>query len=1129
MDSILNRLARVSSVGALPLSLQALVIAAIFREKRRSVLWIVEHAEEMYQAQENLAAFLNDELVHLYQNLDVRPYQDDSPSREIAARRISLLHRLISGAPGIFIAPFDSLLFPVMPPGDLAGSVIGLAPDMEIDRDDLAARLVRMGYTRETLIDEMGQFSVRGSVVDVFSPGMDEPARIDLFGDTVTSIRSFRLATQRSGRELDRITVLPAGEVLLDMPHVKNARPWLRRMKGASLDELISDLEQGITPPGIESYLPLFYEKPASVFDYLPAGALIAGPDAFTLEAWYEKVFGSYSHAYGKLGDRQGRHLPPDEVLVRKPRVIEAAGKAPERISTSLEDGGASIRHAATGLSSQSGHASDALLEAAASWKEQGMDVFVFAGNEMLMERLAYALTSRQLAPAQEPGGTLLTRSPWGGRVFLAPGSLSSGFVLPDLGVAVISADEVLGARRRRRKASAPGAPLLNPFTQLNVGDAVVHQEKGIGIFKGMVRLELDGFKSDFVLLEYLGGDKLYVPVYKLSLLQRYIGDTDAFFVDRLGGTRWTKAKARARESVAKLANELLGVYARRESSVGFSYDTSGAVMEEFEETFSYEETDDQLKAIEDVYSDMASTQPMDRLICGDVGYGKTEVALRAAYAAVMSGKQVAVLVPTTLLARQHFSTFRQRLSSWPIRVEAISGFSTSARNAEVLKDLEKGRVDVIIGTHALLSDKVRFRDLGMLIVDEEHRFGVKDKEKIKARRAEIDILTLTATPIPRTLNMAISGVRDLSIIETPPADRKSIETAVSRFDEEEMQQAITRELMRGGQVFFVHNQVSTIETMARRIRDLVPLARVGVAHGQMSRPQLEKVMAAFLDRTINVLVTSAIISSGIDIPSANTIVINRADKFGLADLYQLRGRVGRSKTRGYALLLTPAAGEITKDARKRLAAIKEYESLGAGFQMAMRDMEIRGVGDILGHAQWGHVTAIGFELYQQMLKEAVERLQGREPVQEIDPEIHIGLDAYIPEDYCPDSHLRLGLYKRLFSADTRELPDILSEVTDLYGKPPEAFRELVAIAEIRDRLKKMRIKKLERQNNRLRLHLGRDSMINLDALIGIVTGKEGRLSPQGIAEIPTGAEHVSHEIRDILNRIAEPGGRGVH
>ncbi|HQA70153.1 MAG TPA: transcription-repair coupling factor [Deltaproteobacteria bacterium] len=1121
MDSIQTQLSRVRSIGALPLSLQALVVACVFRQGQKSVLWIAENTEEMYQIQENLSVFLDEDLIRIYQNLDVRPYQDDSPSREVSARRISLLFSLLSGSPGVFVAPFDSLLLPVMPPGDLVGSAIHLAVDRDVDRDALAERLVRMGYTREALIDDIGQFSIRGSVVDIFSPGMDEPVRIDLFGDTITSIKTFRLATQRSGGQLGSVTILPAGEILLDMSHVRNARPWLRRMKGSSMGELITDIEQGISPPGIESYLPLFYEKPATVFDYLPSGTLIAGPDPFTLDTWYEKTYAVFAHAYEKLGDRKGGYLPPESFLAAKEDVTGAAGGTEVRISTSLDGEGASVPFSTISLMAQAGRASEALIETATSLKDQGMDVFVFAGSDMLMERLAYALTNRGLAPAEAHGSSLFSRSGWGSKVFLAPGSLSSGFVLPSLGVAVLSADEAMGARKRRRKGAAGGAPLLNPFTQLNVGDAVVHQENGIGIFKGVVRLELDGFKSDFVLLEYLGGDKLYVPVYKLSLLQRYIGDTDVFIIDRLGGTRWTRATAKARESVAKLANELLAIYAKRESSSGFSYDTSAAVMEEFEETFPYEETDDQLKAVEDVYADMASARPMDRLVCGDVGYGKTEVALRAAYAAVMSGRQVAVLVPTTLLARQHLNTFRQRLSSWPIRVEAISGFSTSAQNAQIIGDLEKGRVDIVIGTHALLSERVKFRDLGLLIVDEEHRFGVKDKEKIKSKRAEVDILTLTATPIPRTLNMAISGIRDLSIIETPPVDRKSIETTVSRFDEEEVQQAITRELMRGGQVFFVHNQVSTIDTMARRISELVPLARVGVAHGQMSRPQLEKIMSKFLDRSVNVLVTSAIISSGIDIPSANTIIINRADKFGLADLYQLRGRVGRSKTRGNALLLTPAAGQITKDARKRLAAIKEYESLGAGFQMALRDMEIRGVGDILGRAQWGHVTAIGYELYQQMLKEAVDKLQGKEVVQEIDPEIHIHLDAYIPEEYCPDQHLRLGLYKRLFSADASVLPEILSEISDLYGDPPKAVRELITIAEIRDRLKKMRIKKLERENNHLRLYLGRDSMVDLGVLIDMVTVRQGRLYPQGVVEIPIGAEDVSNEVRDILYRIA--------
>ncbi len=1115
-----GHLAATPAVGPLPEPLKALVLASVFRQERRTLLWVVEGTDEMYQAQEHLGAFLDPGDVVAYPPPDVRPYQDDSPSKEIAARRIGVLARLLTGRPAVVVAPFEALTMPLIPVAELAENTLRLAADAELDREDLALRLVRMGYTREALVDDIGQFSMRGSIIDVYSPGMTDPVRIDLWGDAVASIRLFSLANQRSGKEVDSAAILPASEVLMDTAHVKNARPRLRRMKDPSVAPLIGDIEQGIYPPGIESYLPLFYEKPATLFDYLPAGSMAACPDGAVLDLWWENVLSRYRHGYERLGEGRGRYLPPEETLADRGAVFAGLSRAARRISTSFAEAGQCPEFRAL-PPAPPGKTSDFLIGTLKGLMEEGLDVFLFAGSEMLSERVSYALASRGMSPAGAEGPSIPDRTGWGGRLYLVQSFLSAGFALPGAGLALVSADEVLGVKKRRKRTSRAGAPLLNPFTQLTEGDPVVHQENGIGIFRGVTRLELEGFKSDFILLEYLGGDKLYVPVYRLGLLQRYIGDTDAFMIDRLGGTRWTKATQKARESVAKLANELLEIYARREGAAGFTCDTSPAVVEEFEDTFPYEETEDQLKAVEDVYGDMASPRPMDRLVCGDVGYGKTEVALRAAFAAVMSGRQVCVLVPTTLLARQHLATFRDRFSNWPFRVEGISSFSSSTRNREVIADLEKGRVDLIIGTHALLSDKVKFRDLGLLIVDEEHRFGVKDKEKIKSKRAEVNILTLTATPIPRTLNMAISGIRDLSIIETPPVDRKSIETVVSRFDEETVAQVIARELSRGGQVFFVHNQVASIGGMARKVEGLVSNARVGVAHGQMSRGDLEHVMERFLDRTVTVLVTSAIISSGIDIPSANTIIINRADKFGLADLYQLRGRVGRSKVKGFALLLTPELGQITKDARKRLAAIKEYESLGAGFQMALKDMEIRGVGDILGRAQWGHVTAIGYELYQQMLQEAVDSLQGREPQSAADPEIQLRVNAYIPEDYCPDSHLRLGLYKRLFSAEAHELPGIREEITDLYGEMPQPVRELLTIAEIRDRMKKLRLKKLERSDDRLRLYLGRDSTINLQDLVDLVMQKFGRLYPQGIAEFPLGEGSASDEIREILYRIA--------
>ena len=1122
MNNIQDKLAEITSTGSLVLPLKALIIASVFSKKPGTILWIVRDTDEMYQAQEDLTDFLDTAYVHTYYPADVRPYQDDSPSREIVAHRIAVLYHLIKGDPAVIIAPFSAILPHVIARDDLLDAAVNLRVDTDIDRDELALRLLHMGYTREALIDDVGQFSMRGSVIDIFSPGMEDPVRLDLFGDSISSIKSFNVGTQRSKKNINTAVILPASEIVLDTHHVKNARPALRRMKDPSMRYLISDMEQGIYTPGLEQYLPLFYDKPASIFDYLKPDTILASPDKLSLADLFDEEYARYAHAYERSVENEKKYLPPGHLVIGKKDIFTALDKAEHHISTSLGTPGEEVEYKHLPIALYANQGSDAVFEYIASLTDDGFDVFVFASTQMLLERLEYAFKKRGIEPEITSGSSILTRSGWNARLHLIERSISTGFILPSLGIALVCADEAFGAKKRRRKVST-GLPLVNPFTQLNVGDAVVHRDNGIGIFKGVVRLDLEGFKSDFILLEYLGGDKLYVPVYKLSLLQRYIGEVDHFIIDKLGGTRWTKAKNRAKESVAKLAGELLDIYAKRQSSRGTSFDTSSGFVQEFEDTFPFDETDDQLKAVEDMYADMASHRSMDRLVCGDVGYGKTEVALRAAYVAAMAGKQVAILVPTTLLARQHLKTFQQRFEKWPVRIEAVSSFSSSKSNKEIFIDLEKGTVDIIIGTHALLSDKVKFRDLGLMVIDEEHRFGVKHKELIKAKRAEVEILTLTATPIPRTLNMAISGIRDLSVIETPPAERKSIDTMISRFDEEEIQQAIQKELMRGGQAFFVHNQVSNIDAMAGHIQSLVPQARVGVAHGQMSRTQLERIMGNFLDRSVNVLVTSAIISSGIDIPSANTIIINRADKFGLADLYQLRGRVGRSKIRGIALLLIPAAGQITKDAQKRLAAIKEYESLGAGFQMALRDMEIRGVGDILGKAQWGQVTAIGYELYQQMLAEAVGKLQGKEEVSEIDPEIRIGLDAYIPEEYCPDQHLRLGLYKRLFSANAEELPGIGEEISDLYGEVPAPVKTLMSIAEIRDIMKKIRLKKLERQDNSLRLYLARDSKVNLEKLIELVTDKNGRIYQEGIAEIPIGAaDDVQNEMRDILYSIAE-------
>ena len=1119
-NRLLERLSCLSSVGFYPLSLQALVAASIWRHDKKPVLWIVKDTDEMYRAEEDLLCFLKPEHVKIFPPYDVRPYQDDSPSKEIMACRIATLHSLLTGAAALVVAPLSAILGFTMGKEDLLTSIVTIKAGKEIDRQDLSLALIRMGYTREALVDDVSQFSIRGSVMDIFSPGMSAPVRLDLFGDELVGLKQFDVQTQRTRGTLPSVDILPGSEVLLDYAHMKNARTPLRRMGDANTRFIIEDMEQGIHTPGIESYLVHFYEKPSTIFDYLSRNAVIFGPDLGETGFLWDENFDSYVHGYERALTRQRVYVAPEEALVKKSDLAEHMAGFERQISTSLAQTGGTSGKAHIRFEILSGKSVDAVFDRIVSMVHDGMDVFIFSSADMLTERIEYAFVSRGFKTQTAGAEFLMNYGGFGARVRMIEGSLSSSYILPELGVALISAEEMLGARRKRRKAPS-GPPIYDPFTQLNVGDAVVHRDNGIGIFKGVVRLEIDGNMSDYVLLEYLGGDRLYVPVYRLSLLQRYIGDTDHYTIDKLGGTRWASAKAKASHSVAKLAGELLQLYAERQAAQGMSYDTAGPMIQEFEDAFPFDETDDQLKAVEETYADMASVRPMDRLICGDVGYGKTEVALRAAFVAVMSGKQVSLLVPTTLLARQHLITFRDRMAKWPIRVEALSGMSTSADSKEILLDLETGKVDVIIGTHALLSEKTKFKDLGLLVVDEEHRFGVQHKEKIKSFRAEVDVLTLTATPIPRTLNMAISGLRELSVIETPPAERKSIDTVITRFDDEAISEAITKELERGGQVFFVHNIVANIESMTRHIQSLCPQARIGVAHGQMPRSKLDRVMGSFMDRSITVLVSSAIISSGLDISNANTIIINRADKFGLADLYQLRGRVGRSKIKGHALLLLPEIGQITKDAQKRLAAIKEYESLGAGFHMAMRDMEIRGVGDILGKAQWGHVTAIGYELYQEMLHEAVDALQGKQTLPAIDPEIRISLDAYIPEDYCPDQHLRLGLYKRLFCASTDELEAISDELKDLYGSLPGPVKSLLLISEVRDVMKKKRFKKIDMSEDVLRLYLSRDSIVDLDKVIAFVTQRVGRLRPEGVIEIPLKGKDIPNEIREILYAVS--------
>ncbi len=1115
------------SMGDMPLSLRAMLVGHAFLTFFRSLLWIVESEEEMYATVDALHCFVEKHSVYEYPTPDFRPYQDVSPSKEVVAKRVSVLERLLEGIPTIIVAPGDATLLHTIPPDDFNKIKFKISEGDYIDRDEIVARLVHMGYARTPLVDGMGQFSIRGFVVDIYSPGMESPVRLEMFGDEVERMNLFDMATQRSRSGLKSATILPASEIILDKEHIRNARPSLRRVREPLMPSMLKDLEQGIHSPGIEQYLPYFYRIPGTLFDYLEKDYILISPDVNDLEVLSMNMLAKFEAEYSKARSRSDKPIDPHLVVLSwkgfKERCLE---KTYFRVSTSIgaEDKSAKglVFH---GVSPGFSGSEETRIENAISYVsglvERGTSVVLVCASHALCKRLGTAFGIKGLKVEKITPPLPHTWEPGKGIVYMMQGETGPGFILPDDGIALISSRDILREERQRRPR-ARGIPIVNPFTQLNVGDAVVHRDHGIGIFKGVRRLELGGLSSDFVLLEYNGGDKLYVPVYRLGLLQRYIGDPDSVIIDRLGGTRWKTAKRKARKNAEKLASELLGIYAKRASTPGFSFRIDEELVRDFSSGFVYEETEDQLKTIEQVYDDMSSSTPMDRLVCGDVGYGKTEVALRASFVAVMQAKQVAVLVPTTILAHQHLVTFRERFNAWPVRVEVLTSSVNSRANRSLIEDVRKGRVDILVGTHGLLSEKIKFKDLGLLIVDEEHRFGVRHKERIKKMRAEVDVLTLSATPIPRTLHMAISGIRDLSVIETAPAERKSVETTIARFDDDIIRQALEREISRGGQAFFVHNRVLNIDAMAQYVKQLVPRARVGVAHGQLPRKDLDRVMSRFIDRDINVLVCSAIIGSGLDIPNANTIIINRADRFGMADLYQLRGRVGRSRLKGYALLLIPALGRITNEARKRLSAIKEYTGLGAGFQMALKDMEIRGAGEILGSAQWGSITAIGFELYQEMLRDAVMRLKGQPVKKEKEPEIRLDIDAFIPNSYCPDQHLRLGIYKRLSMAGREDIDDMEEELRDMYGPIPGPMLNLLGITRIRVMMKQLGIRKLESTNKSLRLWVDDDTIINRDNLARLVLDRRCRIYPRGILEIGYDDKDILvEEILGILGTLA--------
>ena len=1011
--------------------------------------------------------------LHVFPPYNILPHKLLGYHSLTAARRIGTLFALTeSRQPFLLITCVDAFLQKLTPKQELNGFAELVMAGEETDRDQLIEKLIAGGYTHAALVEEPGDFCVRGGLIDIFSPLYAEPLRLEWFGDTIDAIRTFSPDNQRKTGELSEAVILPAREVILrksDLPEVIGrirARASEQGLGVSRSGEIVDRIRQEGFFPGIEGLLPLIHPRLAALSAYLPASTLYVLDALPDLAASAEKFAGRVVENYGATLEKKRLCVPPESLYFTWDAVGEQVAATGPLILDTLdmlkpsEDGGPD-RPVSLALQFavednldlerelEKGLAQDHLLQPVADWIKRALArdcaPVIVCPSESQARRVEALLRHYQITvhfTHQMPDPERKSR-----RVSVCIGPLEKGFVWPAEHLAVITAREIFGKSKRRRRRPVRKTPAaLLTFEDLKQEDLVVHAQHGIGRYQGLKTMEFEGVTNDFLLITYQDDDRLYLPVDRMGMIQKYMGvEGVAATLDKMGGKTWQRIRKRVKKSVARIAGQLLKIYAERRVKQGHPFARPDSYFSDFEAAFTYEETADQVKAIDDVIADMSAANPMDRLVCGDVGYGKTEVALRAAFIAVNDGKQVALLVPTTVLAQQHYETFAERFRRYPVNVACLSRFRTAAEQKKIVAGMKTGQVDIVIGTHRLLQKDIAFKDLGLIVVDEEQRFGVKHKEKLKRLRSVVDVLALTATPIPRTLHMSLMGVRDISIISTPPERRQPIVTYVSEYDDVIVADAIRKELARKGQIFFVHNNIATIHSLADKLQKLVPEVRLDVAHGQMAIEALENVMMAFSARELDLLVCTTIIESGLDIPNANTMLINRADRFGLAQIYQLRGRVGRSDEQAYAYLFIPAESVLTTDARKRLKVLMEHSDLGAGFQIAMSDLKIRGGGSILGASQSGHIAAVGYDTFLKLMEEAMADLKG-DPIREpLDPEINIPLSAHIPEDYIADIDQRLTAYRRLAKLEAvREISDYKSELCDRFGPLPGDVENLL-------------------------------------------------------------------------------------
>ena len=1015
-----------------------------------------------------------------FPDLETLPYDQFSPHQDIISERIKCLANLASTRQGLLILPITTLLQKVSPPSYIYQRSLSLKVGDVTEITELRDKLTNYGYRNVAQVEEHGEYAVRGSILDLFPMGSKSPYRIEFFDDDLESIRSFEVENQRSLEKLNAINLLPAQEFPLDDAGIRGFRQNFRERFDIDPNTcpIYTDISDGHTSPGVEYYLPLFFDRVVSLFDYLPESSqfLLDQTALDHCQAFLQHVEERYESRRYNL---ERPLLEPDELYTSADQLNQQLADYPCTVYSRFkhDNEGPQIVNCETqavpqlSLQNQS-EKPDRALQAFVNNK--AFDKILFSAESAgRREFLLEALQHYDIRPkVVNQWDDFLSNET--SRIFLTASPLEDGLTYQSAKLAIIAEHQLFGERarqRRRRKyrKTRDAESTIQSLADLHEGAAVVHEDHGIGRYQGLKTLTVSGLDTEFLCIEYANEDKLYVPVSSLHLISRYAGASDENApLHRLGSDHWQRVRKKAQEKIHDIAVELLEIHARREALQGFGHELSLDEYQQFAGEFPFEETPDQENAIQAVIEDMQSPRPMDRIVCGDVGFGKTEVSMRAAFIAANSGKQVAMLVPTTLLAQQHYQNFLDRFADWPIRIASLTRFTHKKALDQNLLDIANGKVDIVIGTHKLLSEAIKYKDLGLVIIDEEHRFGVRHKEKLKALRAQVDLLTMTATPIPRTLNMSLSGMRDLSIIATPPMQRHAIKTFVSRWNNDSIIEGCQRELKRGGQIYFLHNEVKSIERMASDLQELVPEARIGIVHGQMKEKELEQVMLDFYHHRCNLLVCTTIIESGIDVPTANTIFINRADKLGLAQLHQIRGRVGRSHHRAYAYLMVPHERSMTADAKKRLQAIESLEDLGVGFTLATHDLEIRGAGELLGDDQSGQITEIGFTLYSELLERAVESLKSNQPLDLDRPlmrpsEVDFHIPALIPESFVPDVHHRLIEYKRIASAtDKQALRELQMDLIDRFGLLPEALKNLFRITQIKLQTLALGIEKID-------------------------------------------------------------------